>query len=189
MRESPTPLAALGALFATILLAACAPASTNSVMRTPERPMSTTIETQTGSHTVDIRNSAASLGADLPMPIEQTWLALPKVYDEIGLTRGGSTTPEGHTYGVMNKRIARIAGKPLNTYLDCGDGIDGPRANLYDVRVSILTSLTEKEGGTHVETLVQAMAKPRGVSGNAVTCRSRATLEALIAERLAGRAG
>jgi len=151
--------------------------------------VSTTIETSTGVHSVDIRNSAASLGADIPAPIDQVWAALPKVYDAIGLTQGGRTNPQDYAYAVANKRIARIAGKPLDVYLDCGDSIDGPRANVYDVRVGILTRLVRKNGETHVETLVQAVAKPRGVSGNSVICRSRGTLEPLIAESLAATAG
>lgn len=190
MREPRSLLASLVAVVAVVLPAsACVSTGTNTTMRTPDVPVSTTVETRSGSHSLDLRDSATSLGADIAVPLDQAWTALPKVYDEIGLTHGGSTTPQGHTYGVLNRRTARIAGKRLDGYLDCGDGLDGPRANVYDVRISSFTSLTEKDGGTHVETLVQATAKPRGVSGNSVNCRSRATLEALILERLKGHAG
>jgi hypothetical protein len=189
MRVSRSPLASLIVLVAVLPALACASGGSNTTLRTPDVRVPTTIETSTGRTTVDIRNSAASIGSDLSVPLETAWVALPKVYDEIGLTGGGSTDPEGHTYGVLTKRIARIAGKHLSEYLDCGDSIEGPRADLYDVRVSAFTALTEKNGSTRVETLVQATAKPRGVSGNSVSCRSRGTLERLIVERLGAGAG
>jgi hypothetical protein len=188
MRESRSQLASLGAVLAIVLpVPACVSTGTNTTMRTPNVPVSTTIETRSGKQTLDLRSSTASLGADVPLPLEQAWAALPKVYDDIGLTRGGATDPTSRTYGVLNRRVARIAGKRLSVYLDCGDSMDGPRADVYDVRITSFSSLTEKDGGTHIETLVQATAKPRGVSGNSVRCRSRATLEALIAERLGER--
>ncbi|MEJ2186706.1 MAG: hypothetical protein P8Z36_12305, partial [Gemmatimonadota bacterium] len=188
--DSSRPLASLAALVAVLPALACASGGANTTMRTPDRVVSTTIETSTGTKTVDVRNSGgASRGADLSMPLEQAWGALQKVYDEIGLTAGGSMDPEGHTYGVVNKPISRIAGRHMDEYLDCGSGLEGPRADTYAVRISAFTRLTGKDGGTRAETLVQATAKPRGVSGNTVPCRSRGTLERLIVERLVAGTG
>lgn len=177
-------------LFATLVIvsSASACASSGTTLYRPDVPKSTTIQTASGSYTADIRNSADAVAADLALPIQHVWLALPQVYDDIGLTDGGAL-PDGHAYGVRDKRIFRIAGKRLDEYLDCGNSIEGPRANIYEVRITSMTQLAERAGGTHVETIVQATAKPRGTSGNPVTCRSRGVLEPLIAQRLSERAG
>jgi len=107
---------------------ACAPAGT--AMRTPDMPVPTTVDMPSGSYSVGIRNSPDALTADITSPLQQAWAALPGVYDQIGLTRGGRLDEGGYTYGVRDMRIARIAGKHLDEYLDCGDAMGGPREHL-----------------------------------------------------------
>lgn len=170
-----------------LLVAACAPSGTT--LRGPDAPTPMVIQTPNESYTADIRNRSQAVSTELGLPIERAWSALPQVYDELGLTHGGRFAPDSFTYGVRDERIERIAGKHMSEYLDCGYSIGGPRADLYDVRITAFTRLTEMDGGTHVETLVQASARPRGVSGNPIACASRATLEPLIAGRLLTNAG
>ncbi|MEJ2217006.1 MAG: hypothetical protein P8099_10365 [Gemmatimonadota bacterium] len=185
MRHSSSLFASFA--FVALLISACAPSSTT--LRSPDVPASMVIRTPNESYTADFWNRSEAVSTEIPLPIERVWSGLPQVYDKLGLTRGGLVTPGSRMYGVRNKRIDRIAGKHMSEYLDCGYSVGAPRADLYDVRVTAITRLTEVDGGTHVETLVHASATPRGVSGNPITCASRATLEPLIAARLWAKAG
>lgn len=184
MRQSRSRLASLS-IIALLAISACA--HTESVMGTPDVAVPTTIETANGTYQMDLRNNTRALTDTIAVGVDRAWAALPGVYNALGLTGGGVIDSDDHMYGVSGARLARIDGKHLDEYLDCGSGMSGPRANVDEVRVTAITRLIKNAaGGTRVETLVSASAKPRGVSVNPVRCSSRATLEPLIVQRLRG---
>ncbi len=88
-------------------------------------------------------------------------------------------------------RARRVGGERLSTYIECGRDHAGPYADQHEVWLTLMVQLLRHpEGGTNVATLVRATARPRNVTGTALPCRTRGTLEAkllgLISERLAG---
>ncbi len=118
-------------------------------------------------------------------PLDSVWLALPQVYDLLGISEVGAA-PEEKLFGSRGFRVRRIEGKRLSTYLDCGSGATAvPRADDYEVTLSVLTSLSQPAtGGTTVLTTVDATAKPRAVASNPVHCSSEGTLELRLWELL-----
>lgn len=177
-------------LLSTALLAGSACAHTEPVMKTPDVAVPTTIEMGSGAYQMDLRNNSRALTDTIAVSLDRAWAALPGVYEALGLTGGGVVDPGNHMFGVRERRLSRIDGKRLNDYLDCGSGMSGPRADVYDVRVTAITRLVGNgEVGTRVETLLSGSATPRGVSGNPVRCTSRGTLEPLIVRHLSGVSG
>jgi len=86
---------------------------------------------------------------------------------------------------------ARIEGRQLSAYLDCGSGLTGPYADAYAVTLSLLVQLDGATGGgTTVRTTMDAYARARGVSARPIHCQSRGVLErriwALVAEKVGG---
>ena len=120
-------------------------------------------------------------------PLPQVWAALWVAYAELGIPlaiRDTVRTEIGNT----GFRPRRIGGMRLSEYLECGRGITAtPNADRYDVTVSLKTRLREAEGGgTVLTTELNATAKPRDVSTNAVRCSSKGTLESRIVEGVKG---
>ncbi len=116
-------------------------------------------------------------------PLDSVWLALPKVYELLGIPDAGADS-EQMTFGNLGYRARRVEGKRLSNYIDCGMGSTAiPKADDYQVTLSVLTRLTPGEdGGTMAVTTVEATGKPRAVSGNPVYCQSKGTLEARVAQ-------
>ena len=117
------------------------------------------------------------------VPMDSVLLGLPRVYEMLGIPDHG-VNPEGTQYGNVRFRARRIEGKRLSNYIDCGMGPTAiPKADDYQVTLSVLTRLTPGEdGGTMVVTTVEATGKPRAVSGNPVYCQSNGTLEKRLAD-------
>lgn len=110
------------------------------------------------------------------------WVAVNEVYLklEIPLSRRNARTFElGHDAFKTN----RIEGSRMGKYVDCGHNMNGSLANNYDITLSILTRVSEADGGlTSVATNVQAVGMPRATSGNPVSCNSTLALEKRIIE-------
>ena len=75
-------------------------------------------------------------------------------------------------------------GVDLNSvYFDCGMGLSGPRADMYQVTFAIVTRVTTHSANeTLVETLVDGRARDRATSGSDVTCSGTGRLERAIAD-------
>lgn len=70
----------------------------------------------------------------------------------------------------------------MGRYLDCGNSLTGPRANEYDVALSIVTRVNPvSSDSTVIETTLDANARPRATSGSSVHCISKGELETRIA--------
>lgn len=176
--------------FATVLLlAGCAAAQPGL----PESPTVTRrvtdIETSEGRFSVtqmiesNLRTSALS-GAP-----EAAWGALPGVFEELGIPVTMVDT-KTRLLGTTEHRVRRLGKARLSRYLDCGSGMAGQHADLYDVYLTVVTQLHPGEGGaTQVRTQVEASAKDGAHSNNPVRCTSKGTLEKAIVAGLQAKLG
>jgi len=117
------------------------------------------------------------------------WRTLPEVYDvlEIPIEVMNESALELGNTGYVARRLE---GKGLSSYLDCGTGASGPRADNYDVTLFVATRLIEQgPARTIVQTTVDGSARPRTVSGNPVHCASRGILEMRVAQLTAEALG
>jgi hypothetical protein len=135
-----------------------------------------------GLGAAELRNDGGVARHVIDHPPAAVWRVLPDVYERLGIADAGLDPSEG-VYGSRNFRARRIENERLSTFVDCGMGPTAtPRADEYDVRMTVVTGVWEGEGGTtRLGTTVQAVGRPRGVSGNPVDCASRGSLEARIA--------
>jgi hypothetical protein len=94
------------------------------------------------------------------------------------------------TLGNSGFTARNLDGERMSHYLDCGRSNSGPRANLYDVTLTISTRVADSPDSEAVlATTVDAWAKPRMTNGNPVHCLSKTTLEQRLAEVVAERLG
>lgn len=180
----------LAIVAAAALLAACsanAPPSTQTVRST----VSISSQDVVGNTTIEAFQDVGGTTHQLGVGPDQVWAVLPTVYQGLGIAVGTSL-PDARTIGNTKLVLNRtLAGKPLSTFLSCGDGPTGtPLADSYRVNMALVTMLNPMpNGGTRVETRVGASATNRAVSGAPVSCTTTGRLEALIAERIKNQLG
>jgi len=131
-----------------------------------------------------LHNEPTPIVLAVAAPLDTVWRVLPEAYAAVGIPDPGVDPGAAKALGNLAFRPHRLAGHLLSEYLDCGRGITAvPRADEYEVTMSIRTDLTAgRDGGTVVTTTVQATARSRDMSANAVYCRSLGTLEARIGQ-------
>lgn len=176
----------MGALVTGLVVTGCGPPAPPAVPA-PEAVSPVSISARHGGLAdAEIRNAPTAVAATVSASRDAVWRALPVVYERLGVPEAGGD-PAQWLFGNLEFRPRRIDGERLSRFLDCGRGITAvPRADEYDVTMSVVTRLEPGEhGGTRVETTVVGSGRPRAVSGNAVHCQSEGTLEIRIAELVA----
>lgn len=121
------------------------------------------------------------------LPVERllVWGVLPGVYEQLGIPVATSN-PEIFQVGNIGFEVQRVDGKRMNSYLNCGMSRGGPIANSHQVTLTVVTTLDEVSAEmTKMTTLVSGTAVHRSTAGYPVSCKSRETLEELIADRIA----
>jgi hypothetical protein len=139
---------------------------------------------------MEVRNEASVSASTVPASASEVWRVLPAVFQQLGI-EATFVDPGAAAMGNSRYTRARIEGRQLSTYLDCGSGLTGPYADAYAVTLSLLVQLDGAGGGgTEVRTTVDAYARARGVSARPIHCQSRGALErriwALVGEKLQG---
>jgi hypothetical protein len=163
-----------------LVLAGCASSGASDTAPEPEAVSRVSFE---GGAVVEMHNAPGVGARDMPAPIDSVWMALPRVYEMLGIPDVGAE-PTQRIYGSMDFRARRIEGKRLSTYIDCGMGTTAvPNADDYQVTMSVLTRLTPgQDNGTMAITTVRATARPRATNRNPVSCQSKGTLESRVAD-------
>jgi hypothetical protein len=170
-----------------ILLAVAGSVACAGAGQTPSPPGPDTVSRIyiPGGSGTEMHNEAGRAARFVLAPLDSVWLALPGVYEILGIPEAGAA-PDEKLFGNTGFRARRIDGKRLSVYLDCGSGATAvPRADNYEVTLSVLTGLSQPAtGGTMVLTTVDGTAKPRTRAGNPVHCASEGTLELRLWELL-----
>lgn len=132
---------------------------------------------------VDVYTSEGTVAIQpIDAPAERVWAVLPSVYVVLGvpLSLADSTSMR---IGNTGFKPHRLAGSRLSKYLNCGRGITAtPNADAYEVTMSLVTRVTPVGETSHIQVEVAGNAKPRSVSGTAVRCMSKGTLESYVAD-------
>lgn len=75
--------------------------------------------------------------------------------------------------------------EPLSSYLSCGNGLQGPNADLFRLTFAFLASIEPTGKGTKVTFYMAGEGRsPEGVSTAPVVCWTRGVLEKRVADRM-----
>lgn len=173
---------------AFVVLAGCASGG-SSTTPAPAVEQTTRITTDAGTAELRTTRSDPTAAFAIAAPPERVFRALSSVYEELGLTVNVLDT-QGRRIGVENGRIRRqLGGQRLSRYLECGERLGGRVAETDDITFTLLTQVTADGQNSTLRTLVDATARPIGVSGNPITCATTGNLEerivALVREAVA----
>jgi hypothetical protein len=171
--------------FLLLFLAGCAAQAPTP--RGPERVSTVALTTANdGLVEASVRSRAEPRTANVLLPLESAWAALPGAYAALGLTGAGVIDEAARQFGVAPTTLPRrLNDTPLSRFVDCGSTRLLPNADSYAVRLQVSTQLAaEGTAVTRVQTLVEGTARPREMSGNPVLCTSTGELERRIARHL-----
>lgn len=154
----------------------------------PQTPQAVQVETGSGVYQMESIPETRFSTDVVQAPRDAVWAALPAVYEELGL-EVKAVNPGRWEIGNRDQRLSRrLADRQLSDFLDCGTNpIGAPAADVYGVRLDLLTRIADAGGSTTVQTRMTGVATPRGGGGSPARCNSTGRLEAEIIERLNAR--
>ena len=113
---------------------------------------------------------------------DAVWAKLPAAYESLGLPL---SFREDARYRLGNDQIkARRAlnGVQMRTILDCGSDLNGEKAETYDIRLTIETSIAQgsRADAAEVTTMVSGLGRSPNFGNNDITCSTKGELERRI---------
>ena len=167
-----------------LLAVLCGCASAGTPEDTSSRPAAIFAADSRGSIMSD---AARPLVATIPATPAVVWEVTKKIYAgmEVPITLDN---PAAHQLGNTNfYKMRQMAGKPLQDLVNCGMGMDGPKAAKYRVFMSLVTNVSsDGKGGTTIQTtlLASGVDISAGAGSDRVQCGSSGVLEYLINEKV-----
>jgi len=135
--------------------------------RTTVIPITTT--SFSGAREVEVQASA-----------DDVFRVLGEAYTDLGMTVGTIDPPNRTTGNANFAARGKLGRTDISNYLDCGQtGLRGPAANVFPVRMSVLTMVVPNGQTSRVRTLVSGAYAAAEASGN-VGCTSTGELEGAI---------
>ncbi|HEU4565914.1 MAG TPA: hypothetical protein VFS05_14740 [Gemmatimonadaceae bacterium] len=134
------------------------------------------------------RNAPAPVEGTVLAPIDKVWSVLPPVLEEMGIAVTTIVSAEyraGNDHVVARRRLGK---ESLGRLFDCGSSLGQPNAETYEITMSVMTKLEDRDGNTGVLTTVDATARPVNFTNEPIACRSLGVLEKRISAALAQRA-
>jgi hypothetical protein len=129
--------------------------------------------------------------AELSAPPATVWLAAKQVYTSFDIPVTVDN-PSAHQLGNADFYKSRqLAGRSMAQFVDCGSGMDGPKASSYRIYMSLLTTVvTDGKGGTRIQTTFVPVGQDMsGTSSDRLSCATTGKLEALFLEKVAALVG
>jgi hypothetical protein len=174
-RIMPSPTRRLAFLVVALLVVGCASSAgtprAGSPLQTPDR------------FSVSFRSDVPRFSDTLHVPIDVVWQVVPVVYRELGYPAAAATNTRERVYMTpfMTIGAALYAGERNSTYIDCGTGFAGNRADSHEVSFAIVTRVVPgRDNSPMVETLIDGSARPRDASSSPVPCTGTGKLERVI---------
>jgi hypothetical protein len=166
-----------------LLLALCGCASAGTPEDTTPRQAKIFQSAETGTI---LGEQPRAVKAAIAAPPATVWLAAKQVYASFDIPVTVDN-PSAHQLGNADFYKSRqMAGKPMTQFVDCGSGMDGPKASSYRIYMSLLTTVaTDGKGGTTIQTTFVPVGQDMsGTSSDRLTCATTGKLEAYFLEKV-----
>jgi hypothetical protein len=118
----------------------------------------------------------------LPVAPSRAFEALKAAYTELGIPQVVSDPATGQVGNTSFVKSRQLADQPISTYLDCGDSLTGPAADIYRIYMSLTSVIRPSGNGTsELETSFKASGQNMsGAAAERVACTSTGRLEERI---------
>src|SRR6185437_2274820 len=95
--------------------------------------------------------------------------------------------PLAHQLGNANfYKTHQLGGESMTRFVDCGSGMDGPKAGSYRIYMSLLTTIdADGKGGSNVQTTFVPMGQDvSGGSTDRIPCGTTGRFEELVLSKI-----
>jgi hypothetical protein len=165
-----------------LLLCGCAAAGTPE--DTASKPSAIFTSAERGTLMTDAPRPTAGTIAATPAAV---WIVVKKVYADLEIPLTVDNAAAHQIGNTTFFKMRQMAGRPMPDFVNCGSGVDGPKAATYRVFMSLLTSVSpDGNGGTTIQTTFAASALDimGGAASDRIQCGSTGQLEYLITDRI-----
>jgi hypothetical protein len=179
---------------AAVLTACGARQEATTLVVSGEVPRRVEVEAQAiggGLFQAESRGGFEVLVYDLPVPPQQAWTALDPAFQSLGFQGAGAIDVGRRIFGYPDAVFPRaIGGQRPSAFMDCGQSPGGRNADTHRLTGSLVTAVrpSDEPGRSLLEVTVMVAARPREVSGGAVSCASNGRLERLVAHTVTAQA-
>ncbi len=110
------------------------------------------------------------------------WARLPAAYESLGLPLSVKDDAAFRLGNDQIKARRAINGVQMRSIVDCGSDLNGEKAETYDIKLTIETTVatTSSPDSAEVTTTVSALGRSPNFSNNDITCSTKGELEKRI---------
>ena len=122
---------------------------------------------------------------------DAAYAALISAYETVGIPLSYKDDARRRA-GNIGYKARRVAGKvPMRFAVDCGEDLTGPKADTYEITMSVesVISAGESAGTSTLLTVVNASGKPVSFSGAEVNCTTRGEIERRLQKAISDKLG
>jgi hypothetical protein len=176
------PLARLVPLCCVGVLAACGSTGGGSA---GAAPVPVTVSAQNGGVIGGMSGVTMMVGstgqkATVAASRDAVWAALPAAYEALGLPLSFKEDARFRLGNDQIKARRALNGVQMRTILDCGSDLNGEKAETYDIKLTIETSVAAAGDAAEVTTMVSGLGRSPNFGNNDITCSTKGELEKRI---------
>lgn len=166
-----------------VSVAACS--STGGATGTAPVPVTVSAQGATGvSGMAGVTMMVGSTGqkATVAASREAVWAKLPGAYESLGLPLSVKDDAAFRLGNDQIKARRSLNGVQMRSIVDCGSDLNGEKAETYDIRLTIETTVgtTGSADASEVTTTVSALGRSPNFGNNDITCSTKGELEKRI---------
>lgn len=122
---------------------------------------------------------------------DAVFAALVDAYQQLGIPMSMKDDARRRAGNIGLKARRQVGKIPMRFAVDCGEDISGPKADSYEVTLSIESSVVagDAAGTSTLGTVVSGSGRPVSVSGSDVNCSSKGEIERSIQKAVRAKLG
>lgn len=157
-------------------------------------PLPVTASAQSGSGNAGISGMTVMVGSSgqkvaLASGRDAIWAKLPGAYEALGLPLSFKDDAQYRLGNGLIKARRQLNGVQMRTIIDCGSDLNGEKAETYDIKLSIETSLEAVGQATEITTVVTGLGRSPNLGTSDVSCSTKGELEKRILRHLRTQLG
>jgi hypothetical protein len=113
---------------------------------------------------------------------DAVWAKLPAAYESLGLPLAFQDAARSRLGNDQIKARRALNGVQMRSILDCGSDLNGEKAETYDIRLTIETTVVQGETAdvADVTTIVSGLGRSPSFGGSEISCSTKGELERRI---------
>ncbi len=169
-------------LASVVSLAACGATGGASAPATPMPLAGLGGNTATGVSNMQVMVGGSEQKAVVRASREAVWAKLPAAYEWLGVPLTDRDETAFRLGNLQLKARRALNGLPLRSIVDCGSDLNGEKAETYDIRLTLETTVasTSSPDVAELTTMVTAVGRSPNFNNGEINCSTKGELERRI---------